>query len=140
MKGEAQTSASVYSKAAAIFLGFWAVLHVGAAVSTWMTAAAVDDLLAAGRIRQNAWHLFGMAIFVGVLTPSIWRNAVSSAVNATVITTFTDIGFIVLLLLPGVVPIIPGIFGPSVWAIALILIILAHNKGLKIFGIQDTSK
>ena len=140
MKGEDPPSASVYSKLAAIFLGIWAVMHVGAAVSTWMTAGTVDDPLAASRIRQNAWHLFGMAIFVGVLTPSIWRNTVSSAVIAAVTTTFTDIGFIVLLLLPGVVPMLPGIFGPSVWVIALILIALAHNKGLKVLGIQDTSK
>ncbi|PJI85982.1 hypothetical protein BC777_2336 [Yoonia maricola] len=139
MISKALPTAKLYPRAAAIFLAIWAVMHVGAAVSTWMTAGTVGDPLAAGRIQQNAWHLFGMAVFVGILTPRIWRRSVGGAVIAAAVTTFTDLGFIVLLLLPGIVPVIPGIFGPSVWLIAMILLALAHREDLRPTAAQDAS-
>lgn len=140
MTDNALPTANGYSRAAAVVLAVWAFMHVGAAVSTWMTAGTVDGPLAAARIQQNAWHLFGMAIIVGILTPWIWRRRLGSAVVAVAITTFTDLGFIILLLLPGIVPIVPGIFGPSIWMMALILLALAHRENLKPPAPQDASK
>ena len=108
----ARTSAALYA--------LWSVLHLGAAASVWRLAAAGPSGLVQGRLQQNAWHLAMIALI------ALWiawtRNRVNDRggfrLNAALV-GLTDVGFVALLLVPGHVPLVPGIVGPLVWLGAL---------------------
>lgn len=118
--GEPNRGARLAVISAALY-GLWAILHLGAAWQVWQLAAQVDRGALQGRVEQDAWHLAMIALLAAWIA---WtRNRVNDrqgfAANA-VLVGLTDVGFILLLLLPGHVPPWPGAIGPSVWLGALV--------------------
>jgi hypothetical protein len=74
-----------------------------------------------GRIYQNAWNLAYFAIFVTVIAVAYnWKNSSSGYWLNLVTASITDIGFILFILVPGYLPLRPGILGPALWILAII--------------------
>ncbi|UOA31945.1 hypothetical protein DSM110093_01726 [Sulfitobacter sp. DSM 110093] len=112
----------IYARIAAVTYVAWGILHLGAAYGVYQLGTTLDDGVLQGRIFQGAWDLTSFALFgavVGIVY--IWRNSrLGYWLNAVVVSA-GDIGFIVTLLAPGTVPLVPGALGPVLWIIALAL-------------------
>jgi len=76
--------------------------------------------LAQGRIFQDAWNLAFLGLFAIVIAFTLnWKNdAVGYWLNLAVVSV-TDIGFLLFIVGPGLIPLFPGIAGPVVWILAL---------------------
>lgn len=85
--------------------------------------------LGQGRIFQGAWNLAFFAT-ISILT-AIFLNWKSSRIgywiNLAAISV-TDIGFILFLVVPGYIPIIPGIYGPMVWVLGVICTTMGYQR------------
>tara|TARA_R110000796_G_scaffold10752_37_gene36118 strand:- start:1102 stop:1491 length:390 start_codon:yes stop_codon:yes gene_type:complete len=116
----------IYARIAAVTYVAWGILHLGAAYGVYQLGTTLDAGILQGRIYQGAWNLTFFALFgavVGIVY--IWRNnRLGYWLNAVVVSA-GDIGFIVTLLVPGTVPLVPGALGPVLWIIALALSTIA---------------
>jgi hypothetical protein len=101
----------------ATFYTLWALLHVYAAWGTYSLAQSAEALLH-HRVEQLAAYLLVISVVVLVFVPGNWRNAGTAYwVNLTLVTA-ADLIFILLVLLPSELPLVPGITGPVLWLIA----------------------
>jgi hypothetical protein len=73
-----------------------------------------------GRIYQGAWNLLFFALF-GIVVAILlnWKNSRLGYWLNLVVISAADIGFIVAILMPGYVPLVPGGIGPLLWLLAL---------------------
>ena len=107
----------------------WGILHVKAAIATYQLGATLEPGLVQGRVYQDAWNLVFFAISVSVIAVLLnWRNSRLGFWLNLGIASVTDIGFIVHVLAPGYLPIIPGIAGPVLWVLAVIFTAAAIRK------------
>ncbi|UOA33855.1 hypothetical protein DSM110093_03690 (plasmid) [Sulfitobacter sp. DSM 110093] len=97
----------IYARLAAMTYVAWGILHLGVAYGVYQLGTTLDAGVLQGRIYQGAWNLTFFALF------------------GTVVVSAGDIGFIVTLLIPGTVPLVPGALGPVLWIIALALSTIA---------------
>jgi hypothetical protein len=73
------------------------------------------------RIFQGAWNLLFFALFaIFVAVAMNWRNNRTGYWLNLGVVSFTDMGFIVVVLMPGYAPIVPGGLGPLLWIVAVI--------------------
>ena len=73
-----------------------------------------------GRIFQDAWNLLFFALFgIAVAIKYNWFNSKLGYWLNLVVVSVGDIGFIIFLLIPGYIPLIPGVLGPLLWLLAL---------------------
>lgn len=75
-----------------------------------------------GRLLQDAWNLAAFSVAgAGIAISLNWRNSIWGYwINLSVISV-ADVGFILFVLVPGYMPLWPGIVGPMFWALGLIL-------------------
>ncbi len=108
----------------------WGLLHLKAAWGVYLLAEGVptDWALAHGRLLQSAWNLAFLALFAIVVALTLnWKNdRVGYWLNLAVVSV-TDIGFVVFILGPGLIPIFPGIAGPLVWILALVFSTIGYR-------------
>ena len=106
---------------AAVFYVLWGLLHLFAAIQVFRSGASLEPGMVQGRIYQSAWNLSYFAIFVTVVAIVYnWKGDPLGYWLNLVTTTVTDIGFIFFLLVPGYVPLRPGILGPVLWILAVV--------------------
>lgn len=122
-----QTEASVrtismIAKAGAIAYIIWALLHFQAAWSVYQLGQSMPDDMARGRVLQDAWNLLWFSIIAILAAIGLnWRNDIRGWwVNFGVVSV-ADLGFIFFVLIPGYVPIWPGMAGPLFWLVGLAL-------------------
>jgi len=100
----------------------WGLLHLKASYDVSIVAGMVptEFALAQGRIFQDAWNLAFLGLFAIVIALTLnWKNdAVGYWLNLAVVSV-TDIGFLLFIVGPGLIPLFPGIAGPVVWILAL---------------------
>ena len=74
-----------------------------------------------GRIYQSVWNLAALAVAViAVAVVYNWfNNPVGYWLNLA-LTSVTDVGFILFVLVPGYLPLWPGLLGPALWILAVI--------------------
>jgi len=115
-------SAIMFARAGAIAYVLWGLLHLKAAQMQYAMAQSLDAGAIQGRLLQNAWNLLFFAAFAVVIAVAMnWKNSkLGYKLNLYVISA-ADIGFIVFVLMPGYVPMMPGALGPILWIIALVL-------------------
>ena len=92
-----------------------------AASKVYKLAMTVDPGMVKGRLMQDAWNLLFFAVFaiiVAILFNSK-NNPLGYWLNLIVISV-ADIGFMITILIPGYLPLVPGIIGPAVWISAII--------------------
>ena len=113
----------------------WGLLHVIAAKKVYQLALTLDAGMVQGRLIQNAWNLLFFAVFAIIVALFMnWHNSKIGYWLNLVVVSAADIGFIVAVLLPDYLPIIPGIIGPTVWILALVcstIGIMKDNKKLR---------
>lgn len=85
--------------------------------------------MAQGRVLQGAWNLLGLSI-IALITALTWnwRNDIRGWWINLVIISMVDLGFIFYVLIPGYVPIWPGLAGPLTWVLGLTMTTLALRR------------
>lgn len=113
-------------KIGAGFYLLWGLLHIKAAVATYQLGATLGPGMVQGRVYQDAWNLVFFAIAVSAIAVLLnWRNSRLGFWLNLSIASVTDIGFIVHVLEPGYIPMMPGIVGPILWVLAVIFTAVA---------------
>ena len=112
---------NLFAKLGAITYVLWGLLHIEAARRVYMLGQTLDPGMVQGRIYQGAWNLLFFALF-GIVVAVIWnwRNSRLGYWLNLVVVSAGDIGFILFVLLPGYIPLVPGGLGPLLWVLALV--------------------
>ena len=106
------------NKVGTVFYVIWGILHFNAAYNVYALAAEVPDTMSMvqARLFQNAWNLAFLALFAIVLALAFnWRNSRAGFWLNLAVVSGTDIGFIAFVLIPGLLPLVPGAAGPIFW-------------------------
>ncbi|MEP0709197.1 MAG: hypothetical protein ABJL17_05180 [Parvibaculum sp.] len=117
----------------AISYVLWGVLHLKAAYDGFELAATQDPGFVQGKLSQGAWDLafFSIAaILIAILLN--WRNDSRGYWLNLVMVSAADLGFVIFVLLPGHIPLFPGLLGPALWlsgALFSTLAILSRREG-----------
>lgn len=115
------------SVAGAICYALWGCLHLQAAYLVYHVGAALEPGMAQGRVFQDAWNLlfFGVTAIAVALTLNIRNSVWGYWINLSVL-ALADTGLIFFVLLPGYMPLWPGLAGPVLWILGWILTTLAY--------------
>ena len=113
---------NLFARFGAITYVLWGLLHIEAARRVYMLGQSLDAGMVQGRIIQGAWNLLFFALF-GIIVAVIWnwRNSRLGYWLNLVVVSAGDIGFILFVLVPGYIPLVPGGLGPLLWVLALVL-------------------
>jgi len=97
----------------------WGLLHILAGYRVYASASAIADPGVAARIAQGGWNLGLIAIFAILVGLKLnWNNdRLGYWLNLGVVSA-ADIGFIILVLVPGYIPLKVGLPGPILWLLA----------------------
>jgi len=118
---------SVLAKSSAVVYVIWGLLHLQAAFLVYKLGASLDSGMVQGRMLQHAWNLlFASVGAIGIAVTLNWRNTRNGYWINTVLVSLVDLGFIFFVLVPGLVPMWPGLLGPVTWIIALTLSTAAY--------------
>jgi hypothetical protein len=100
-----------------------------AAYAVYRVGVALDPGMAQGRVFQDAWNLlfFGVTAIAVALTLNIRNDAWGYWINLGVL-TLADTGLIFFILLPGYMPLWPGVAGPVLWVLGWIFATLAYLR------------
>ena len=105
------------------------LLHLQAARLVYMLGGTLDPGMVQGRIYQDAFNLLFFALFGIIVAVTLnWKNSRTGYWLNLIVVSAADIGFIVYVLAPGYVPIIPGALGPILWVLALAFSTLGFLK------------
>jgi hypothetical protein len=98
----------------------WSVLHLQAANAVYKLAISGPVSMIQGRLLQDAWNLlaFSVAAAGTAVVLNWWNSAGGYWINAGVVGV-ADMGFILFILLPGYMPVWPGVVGPVLWLVGL---------------------
>ena len=106
----------MFNKLGAVAYVLWGLLHLAAAAEGFRMAAAVEDALIQGRLFQNSWNLVIFSLTdLGVGALMNWRGSRTGYWINLIAVSAADIGFIIFVLAPGLIPLFPGILGPVFW-------------------------
>jgi hypothetical protein len=105
----------------------WSLLHFETAWAVYQLANSMPASMAQARVLQDAWNLACFSIAgIGVAIFLNWRNERCGYwINLGVISV-ADIGFVAFVLLPGLIPMWPGLLGPLFWIVGLMLTTIAQ--------------
>ena len=116
----------LFARLATIAYVIWGLLHLFAAYEVYSLGKTLEEGVIQGRILQDAWNILFFACFgafVGV--KYIWNNQKIGHWLNWVVVSAGDIGFILTMLVPGYIPLVPGGLGPFFWLLAAGLSMLA---------------
>jgi hypothetical protein len=122
-----RSSITKLSIAGAICYAIWGCLHLQAAFAVYHVGAALEPGMAQARVFQDSWNLlfFGVTAIAVALMLNIRNSAWGYWINLGVL-ALADTGLIIFVLIPGYMPLWPGLAGPilccSAWPSALLLI------------------
>jgi hypothetical protein len=103
----------------AVFYVLWGLVHYRAAYDVHLLAQSTPLTIEHGRLEQLAFYLASFATAGIVLATLNWRNSRLGFWCNAVTVGIGDIPFILFVLVPGYVPVWPGVLGPVLWIIAL---------------------
>ena len=118
------------SIAGAIWYALWGCLHLYAAVGVYDVGASLEPGMAQGRVFQDGWNLlfFGVTAIAVALIFNIRNSAWGYWINLGV-TSLADTGLIFFVLVPGYMPLWPGLAGPLLWVLGWFFTTLAYMQG-----------
>jgi len=109
------------AKIGSVFYFLWGVLHIASAFEQFMLGKSLEFGLIQGKVNQGAWDLLVVSLLTIVIAANRnWKNDVLGYWLNLVIVSATDIGFIIFVLAPRHVALIPGILGPMLWVLGLV--------------------
>ncbi|MBJ2285842.1 hypothetical protein JFT66_16920 [Pseudomonas sp. MF6755] len=129
-KSNAATRASSrLAQVGAVAYVIWALLHFNAAWSVYQLGQSMAEGMPRGRVLQDAWNLLWLSVIALVVAVALnWRNDVRGWWINLVVISVVDLGFIFYVLIPGYVPMWPGLAGPLFWLVGLFLSSLALRR------------
>jgi len=105
----------------AVMYFIWGLLHLKAAHSVYQLGASLDTGMVQGRVFQDAWSLLFFALAGMIIAVKFnWKNSRLGYWINLITVSVTDIGFIAFVLMPGYLPIFPGILGPLFWLLGVL--------------------
>ena len=105
----------------ATFYIAWGLLHLYAAFQVSKLGKRQKPGMVQGRIYQSVWNLAALAVAViAVAAVYNWFNNPAGYWLNLALTSVTDVGFILFVLVPGYLPLWPGLLGPALWILAVI--------------------
>jgi hypothetical protein len=124
-----RSTVSKLSVAGAICYALWGCLHLQAAYAVYHVGAALEPGMAQGRVFQDAWNLlfFGVTAIAVALTLNIRNSVWGYWINQGVL-ALADTGLIFFVLVPGYMPLWPGVAGPILWILGWILTTIAYFR------------
>ena len=118
-----------YARMGSIAYVLWGLLHLQAARLVYMLGDSLEPGMVQGRIYQDAFNLLFFALFgIAVAVMLNWKNSRSGYWLNLIVISAADIGFIVYVLLPGYVPLVPGGLGPLLWILAVVFSTLGFRQ------------
>lgn len=121
-----------YARLAAAAYVLWGILHLYSAYDVFTLGQSLERGAVQGRVFQDAWNLTFFALFGAIVgIKFVWHNNKLGYWLNLVVVSAGDIGFIVTMLVPGIVPLVPGGLGPLLWLIAAGLSTIAYLSGSK---------
>jgi len=119
----------VLSIAGAIFYVLWGCLHVWSAKAVFQLAAALPPGIVRGRVFQDAWNLlfFGITVITIAVTLNVRNSTWGYWINLWIL-ALADTGLIFFALIPGYMPLWPGLAGPILWILGWLLTTLAYFR------------
>ena len=124
-----------FAKLGAVTYVLWGLLHIQAARFVYVLGQSLEPGIIQGRIYQDAWNLLFFALFGIVVAVTLnWTNSRLGYWLNLVVVSAADVGFIITIMVPGYIPLVPGGLGPLLWVVALAfstLGILASNREAK---------
>lgn len=124
-----------FARFGAVTYVFWGLLHIQAAWFVYALGQSLEPGIVQGRVYQDAWNLLFFALFgIFVAVTLNWKNSRLGYWLNLVVVSVGDIGFIVTILMPGYIPLVPGGLGPLLWLLAVVfstLGILASGRDSK---------
>ena len=105
----------------AVMYFIWGLLHLKAAYSVYQLGTSLEARMVQGRIFQDAWNLLFFAL-VGITVAVVynWHNSRLGYWINLITVSVTDIGFIAFVMVPGYLPVFPGIMGPVFWVLGAV--------------------
>jgi hypothetical protein len=136
-------NSSTHSKIGAILYIIWACLHFMAAHSVYVLGRSLDSSMVQGRVFQDAFNLMFFSISaIAVAITLNWRNSIWGYWINFATVGIADAGFILFVIVPGHMPVWPGILGPVFWGLAVIfstIALLTRDKGAIKSQLQPSS-
>ena len=109
------------NQAGALFYLLWGLLHLVASFQVFKLGRGQDSGMVRGRLYQNAWNLASIAIAVVVIAVVYnWNNSPLGYWLNVGMTSITDIGFILFIVVPRYLPLRFSLPGPALWILAVI--------------------
>jgi hypothetical protein len=107
----------------------WGCLHLMASYNVYQVGVPLDPGMVKGRVFQDAWNLlfFGVTAIAVALTLNIRNNAWGYWINLGIL-ALADTGLIFFVLIPGYLPLWPGLAGPVLWVLGWVLTTLAYLR------------
>lgn len=110
----------IFARIGSVLYILWGVLHIVAAFKVYTLGQSLEPDMVQGRILQDAWNLLFFALFgMAVAIKYNWYNSKLGYWLNFVVVSVGDIGFIIFLLIPGHLPLVPAALGPLLWLLAL---------------------
>ncbi|MGE0045761.1 MAG: hypothetical protein AB7J28_06890 [Hyphomonadaceae bacterium] len=105
----------------AVLYFLWGALHLAAAAEGFRAALALDADAIQARLLQNSWNLAFFALASMAIAVALnWRNNAWGYWINLIMVSAADIGFVLFVLAPGHIAMVPGVFGPVLWMLAAI--------------------
>jgi hypothetical protein len=126
LEGRVDTELSMVG---AICYVLWGCLHLWAAYAVYQVGAAVEPGMVRGRVFQDSWNLlfFGTTAIIIALTLNVRNSALGYWINLGVL-ALADTGLILFLIIPGYMPLWPGLAGPVLWVLGGTFTTLAYLR------------
>jgi hypothetical protein len=110
----------ILARTGSVLYVLWGILHIVAAFKVYTLGQSLEPGMIQGRIFQDAWNLLFFALFgMAVAIKYNWFNSKLGYWLNLVVISAADIGFVIFLLIPGYIPLMPGALGPLLWLLAL---------------------
>jgi hypothetical protein len=103
----------------AVFYVLWGLVHYNAVYGVYQLAQSAPLTVAHGRLEQLAFYLASFATAAIVFATLNWHNSRLAFWGNAVVVSIGDIPFILFVLVPGYVPVWPGVLGPVLWIAGL---------------------
>jgi hypothetical protein len=119
---ESRSEGNIAAKIGGALYVAWGALHLVAAWGIHVLALSLPSGISYGRMEQASWNLAVFALLAMVLGVSLnWRNDKTGYWINLVVVAVVDLGFVLLVVVPGYVPVSVGsLAGPIVYVVAAI--------------------
>lgn len=122
----------LFYRAGAVFYALWGILHLVAVSDQYRYALALETGMTQGRLLQGATYLVTLALTAIVVAVFLnWRNSRTGYWINFAVVALADIPFILFVLIPGHMPVFPGIIGPLLWIAGLLFTTLGLRNQAK---------